>query len=375
MLMIMRKNIFATSLLTVITFCSALPAAAGYDKNYIGETIEYRAKYEDTFVHVARDHGLGFVEMRAANPGIDPWLPGAGTKLILPKRHILPDAPRKGVVINLPEMRFYSFLKPGIIESFPIAVGREGLDTPLGTTTVVRKVEGPIWRPTPRMLKEKPELEPVVMPGPDNPMGTHALYLGWPQYAIHGTDKPFGIGRRASSGCIRMYPEDIIQVYEMVPVGTQVTVVNQPIRLAWIDDRLYLEADPEIEQAISMEEMGHVESPKLTEADMMRILKAAGEWRDKLRWPAIRTAVRERRGYPVEIARRSGARAEEPKKSDEHIASVKPVSKKQAKAEAKQKAKELKADAAKQLELINAEMEAPPAMTNKNSGAKNILNP
>lgn len=281
-------------------------AQAGYNKPYVGDTQVYKAKYEDTFVHLARDYNLGYNEMRAANPDVDPWLPGEGTELILPLRHILPDAPKEGVVINLPEMRLYAFVNgENPPSTFPIGVGREGLLTPTGSTTVVRKVVGPVWRPTPRMLKEHPEFKTEYLPGdPENPMGTHALYLGWPTYGIHGTNRPFGIGRRVSSGCIRMYPESITQLYDMIPVGTKVTVVNQPIKLAWIDDKLYLEAHPDIDQATQMEETGHVNDEKLTDNDMREILKVAGPHKDYLHWAAIRKAIRERNGYPVVIARR-----------------------------------------------------------------------
>jgi len=188
--------------------------------------------------------------------------------------------------------------------SFPIGVGREGLATPMGVTSVVRKTEGPVWRPTPRMRAEKPDLKEAYGPGPDNPMGTHALYLGWPQYAIHGTNKPFGIGRRVSSGCIRMYPEKIIQLYNMIPVGTRVEVVNQPVKLAWIDDKLYLEAHPTLEQAIDFEEKGVAQEQKLTDEEMKYLIKTAGEWQDRLNWPEIRLALKERKGYPIQIARR-----------------------------------------------------------------------
>lgn len=284
---------------------AAKSALAGYDLPYIGEMKEIRAQYEDTFVHLARDYNLGFVEMRAANPYVDPWLPGKGTKLTLPTLHILPDAPREGIVINLADMRLYAFYdKNQPPFSTPVGVGREGLNTPMGTTTIVRKVEGPIWRPTERMRREDPKLPEVVYPGDDNPMGTHAMYLGWPQYAIHGTNKPFGIGRRSSSGCLRLYPEAITKIYEMFPVGTKVTVVNQPIKLAWIGDELFLEVSPTVEQSVQMEEMGEVPEQKLTDEEMKRIIKAAGEFQDRLRWPAIRTAIKERKSYPVPIARR-----------------------------------------------------------------------
>lgn len=283
-------------------------AYAGYDKPYIGEQKIYVADEDDTLVQVARNNTMGFVEMRAANPHIDPWLPGAGTELIVPSRHILPDAPHQGIVINLPEMRLYAFVN-GNKEptTFPLGIGREGLETPTGVTKVVRKQAGPTWRPTARMLREDPTLKPVVPPGPENPLGTHALYLGWPTYALHGTNKPYGIGRRVSSGCIRLYPENITQLFEMIPVGTQVTVVNQPIKLAWIDDVLYMEAHPDMEQAIQMEETGQVYSAKMTDQDLDFIMKAAGEHADRLHWTTIRNEVRNRTGIPVIVARKPGA--------------------------------------------------------------------
>ncbi|MCB1532838.1 MAG: L,D-transpeptidase family protein [Alphaproteobacteria bacterium] len=298
---------FFVSLSLLLAFLlSPLAVQARDDAPYIGDQLEYRSKYEDTFVHLARDYKLGFVEMRAANPDVDPWLPGEGTTLTLPTRHIFPDAPHDGIVINLPEMRLYAFLEGKEPVTFPLGVGREGLETPTGTTKIVRKKEGPIWTPTPRMREDDPLLKESYGPGPDNPMGTHAMYLGWPQYAIHGTNRPFGIGRRVSSGCIRMYPEDIEVFFEMVPVGTKVTVVDQPIKLAWIEDKLFIEAHPNLEQAFEMEETAQISSSKLSDDDMERIIAAAGEYGDRIRWSAVRTAVRERKGIPVYIARRPG---------------------------------------------------------------------
>ncbi len=286
-------------------------AQAGYDKPYVCEQITYRTAYEDTFVHLARDYDLGFVELRAANPKVDPWLPGKNTKLILPMRHILPDAERDGIVINLPEMRLYAYVNGDAAPTtYPIGVGREGLDTPKGTTKVVRKKDGPTWRPTPRMLREDPELKSVYPPGPDNPLGTHALYLGWPTYALHGTNRPFGIGRRISSGCIRLYPKNIAALFEVIPVGTKVQVVDQPIKLAWIEDKLYIEAHPELEQALQMEEDGVLASPQLSEEDLKRIIKAAGAFEDDLNWKTIRKAVKERKGYPIKIGSRPRGFAE-----------------------------------------------------------------
>lgn len=301
------KRFTAIALASMLAF--AAPAQAKYEKDYIGETKTYTAKYEDTFVHLARDFNLGYVEMRAANQQFDPWIPGAGAKLVIPTMHILPDAPHTGIVINIADMRLYAFVN-GDDEpsSYALGVGREGLETPQGTTTVIRKVHGPVWTPTPRMRREKPELPAQVAAFAfDNPMGTHALYLGFPQIAIHGTDKPYGIGRRVSSGCLRLYPEGIADLYDKIPVGTKVTVVNQPIKLAWIGDELYLEAQPDINQAIQMEETGSISSQTMTDEDMQRILKIAGEYQDRLHWSVIRTAVRERKGVPIVIARRPSA--------------------------------------------------------------------
>lgn len=297
------RSLAFSAVLCGVSFGAVPIALAGYERNDIGSLIEYSAKYEDTFIHLARRNGLGFVEMRAANPGIDPWIPGSGTKLIIPTHHLLPDAPRKDVVINLPEMRIYAYINGNDAPlSFPIGVGREGLSTPLGKTTIVRKTDGPIWRPTDRMRKLDPKLPVEVPQGPENPMGTHALYLGWAQYAIHGTNKPYGIGRRSSSGCIRMYPEDIKTFYSRIPVGMQVNVVNQPLKLAWIGDDLYLEAHPDMDQTIQMEEAGAIEQQKMSEADMNLILRKVGPYQEYLNWPKIRTAIRERRGYPIVIA-------------------------------------------------------------------------
>jgi L,D-transpeptidase ErfK/SrfK len=296
------KKIFLIAFLTVSVLGASNSYAAPYAKDYFGETVVHKAAFEDTLIHMARQNGLGFVELRAANPTLDPWIPGAGARIILPKKHILPDAPRKGLVINLAEMRVYYFKEEGKEpQTYPISIGREGLQTPTGSTKIVRKAEGPTWRPTARMRKEDPELPASVGPGPENPLGTHALYLGWPQYLIHGTNKPYGIGRRVSSGCMRMYPEDIKELFPQVPVGTPVTVVDQPVKVGWVDDKLYVEVSPNQDQSIKIEEDGVVKSYEITAEDMKRISKKAGEHADKINWSIVRKAVQEHRGVPVSI--------------------------------------------------------------------------
>ncbi len=287
----------------------ATPASAKskYNKDYFGETIVHKAVFEDTLIHLARNNGLGFVEVRAANPKLDSWIPGAGAKIILPKQHILPDAPRNGLVINLAEMRVYYFKEHGQPpQTYPISIGREGLQTPTGSTKIVRKKDGPTWRPTKRMREEDPELPVSVPPGPDNPLGTHALYLGWPQYLMHGTNKPYGIGRRVSSGCMRMYPEDIKALFPQVPVGTPVTVVDQPVKVGWIEESLYVEVSPTQDQSLKIEEDGVVEPYEMTAADKAIINKKAGVYADKINWDVVEKAVKDHSGYPVEVLNVTG---------------------------------------------------------------------
>lgn len=276
-----------------------------FEGAYVGDLVDYKTKYEDTLVKLARDYDVGFVELRAANPDVDPWLPGANVRMVIPTRHLVPDAPRRGVVINLPEMRLYFYDDKGSPPAtYPIGIGREGLKTPVGRTTVRGKNEYPTWRPTARMRAEDPTLPVSVPPGPDNPLGTHVLYLNWPEYGIHGTNKPYGIGRRSSSGCIRMYPEDILKLFPVVDEGEMVTVVDQSVKAAWIDDKLYIEAHPTMDQAGKIENQGGFPAYDMSENDMKQIIKAAGDHATALNWIEIRKVIRERRGYPIAVATR-----------------------------------------------------------------------
>ena len=210
-----------------------------------------RAQYEDTFVDLARRFNVGFEELVRANPGVDPWLPGEGREIVLPTQYLLPNAPREGVVINLAAMRLYFFApvakgETPVVYSFPIGIGKVGMATPQGRTRITRLAKNPSWRPGPGVRAEyraNGEILPaVVKPGPDNPLGTRAMYLGWPAYLIHGTNKPAGIGLRSSAGCIRLFPEDVEFLYDMIKPGIPVTVVNQPFVFGWHRGELYMQA-------------------------------------------------------------------------------------------------------------------------------------
>jgi L,D-transpeptidase ErfK/SrfK len=308
----MKNKAYLLNILAILIV--SLPGATYAASPYIGEQKTIKAAEDDTFVYLARDYNLGYLDLVIANPDIDPWIPGAGTEIILPTRHILPDAKPEGLLINLAEMRLYYFAKKGEPPlSFPLGVGREGLETPTGTTTIVNKVKGPTWRPTDRMREEKPELPAVVGPGMDNPLGTHALYLGWSQYLIHGTNRPFGVGRRSSSGCMRMYPENIVKIFNMVPVGTKVTVIEQPVKGAWIDDTLYLEIHPTMAQSTIIEDKGFTESFTMTGDTKEWITNIAGTHADKLDWDQITAMVAKPSGVPTAVISLKDANMKKPK--------------------------------------------------------------
>ena len=223
----------------------------------VGSVQVVRARDEDTLSDIARRFDVGYEEIVSANPGVDPWLPKAGTEIVIPTEFVLPDAKRQGIVINLAAMRLFYFpkMKPGEpqkVITHPIGIGRVGWRTPEGNTRIVSKTAAPAWTPTQAIRKEHATdgdpLPKVVPPGLDNPMGTHVLRLGWPEYAIHGTDKPPSIGLRGTHGCLRLYPEDIVGIYDAVPVGTPVTVVNQPFLVGWQGDTLVMQTYPVLQE-------------------------------------------------------------------------------------------------------------------------------
>jgi L,D-transpeptidase ErfK/SrfK len=271
----------------------------------IGTAGEYLIEEQDTLPDIARRFDLGFVELRAANPTIDVWLPAAGTRLKLPTAHILPDAKRIGLVVNLPEQRLYFFRRaPSTVLTFPLGTPKAGRSIPLGTTTVIRKRTQPTWTPPPSLRAERPYLPDHVPAGPSNPLGEFALDLGWRGFLIHGTNKPDGIGRRVTHGCIRLYPEDIKKLFAAVPLGAQVNVINQPIKLGWSDGMLYLEAHPTVEELDAIELLGVASRPNDSAACRQAkplIRKKAGGMESRIDWDAACLALRERRGIPMRV--------------------------------------------------------------------------
>ncbi|WP_292919299.1 L,D-transpeptidase family protein [Nitrosomonas sp.] len=251
----------ATTFLFAITFARAetwtLPPP---DIDIFGQIRTMHASSSETLLDIARLYDIGQIEILLANPDVDRWLPEDGTTVILPSRYIIPQAERKGLVLNLPEMRIYYFPEPKkgekpTVITHPVGIGRMDWITPLGISRIIEKKKDPTWIPPKsiqmdRIANGEQPYPSIVPPGPTNPLGRHALRLsiGSGSYLIHGTIKPFGVGMRVSAGCVRMYPEDIEALFDKVPVGTQVQVVNQPIKLGWLLDSLFIELHPPLEE-------------------------------------------------------------------------------------------------------------------------------
>ena len=228
----------------------------------------------------------------------------------MPSQFILPNAPREGIVINVPQMRLFYFppVKKGeaqVVYTHPIGIGRVGWATPQGTTKIVRGTKDPTWRPTASIIKEHKEergedLPRVVGPGPDNPLGRYAFYLAWPSYMIHGTNKPAGVGLRSSHGCIRLYPEDIEELYSMVKIGTKVTVVNEPFVFGFQNDKLYLQAFDVLEDDTRDWQKAQKRLvSKSIGADIQKELKKRNE---QVSWDLVATVGHDPRGIPLVIS-------------------------------------------------------------------------
>jgi L,D-transpeptidase ErfK/SrfK len=224
----------------------------------IGEDSAVTTVYEDSLPELAERYSLGYYEIIRANPKVDVWVPGAGKHLTLPGRRILPPSPREGIVVNLPEHRLYFYPKPRqgeapVVITYPVSIGKMDWRTPLGETRIVSKVRNPSWYPPESVRKEHEErgdpLPKMVLPGPDNPLGNFAMRLGVGSgsYLIHGTNNPIAVGMAVTHGCIRMYPEDVAALFPLVPVGTKVRLINEPVKVAWVGGQLLIEVHPPVD--------------------------------------------------------------------------------------------------------------------------------
>ncbi len=293
----------------------ALPAPVANERfeldpgqDVVGVVQVVTATKDDTLTDIARRFNVGYEEIVRANPKVDPWLPGEGREIVVPSQFILPDAPRTGLVINIAAMRifYYPPVRRGegpVVLTHPIGIGKVGWRTPEGVTRIVRRQQDPTWRVPVSVRKEHHEngedLDPVIGPGPDNPLGRYAFYLQWPSYLIHGTNKPAGVGLRSSHGCIRLYPEDIAQLFAMVPLGTQVRVVNQPFVFGWRDGQLYMQPFGVLED--DTRDWTKAERRLLSKSLATTLQQQLQAHETQVDWTLVSALARAPRGVPVPI--------------------------------------------------------------------------
>lgn len=272
----------------------------------VGDVEHVNAVFEDTLPDLARHFSLGYEEIVRANPGIDPWLPGVGADITIPGQRILPPGPREGIVVNLPEHRLYYFPKHkkkerAVVITFPVSIGKMDWHTPLGETRIIAKQRNPSWRPPESVRKEhaeRGEILPAVVPaGPDNPLGEYAMRLDIKpgSYMIHGTNNPVAVGMEVTHGCIRMYPEDIAMLYSLVPVGTKVWLINEPVKVAYVDGELLLEVHPPVDA------QGQTMEPDV-ELLAQHLDQALGATTAAIHWDYAIETLQAARGIPTIVA-------------------------------------------------------------------------
>jgi L,D-transpeptidase ErfK/SrfK len=291
------KFIFLLLIFTVLSFTSVSAEVYSYSKDntVIGTVKTHKVNGNESLIEIARNFRLGYNEIVDANPALDPFLPGNNSTVNIPTMWILPDVPSyEGIAINISEMRLYYFFKQkkvSLVRTFPIGIGDEGNDTPVGTFKIIEKIVNPSWHVPESIKKERrPGLPDIVPPGPENPLGTHALRLSLGSYLIHGTNRPWAVGRRVTHGCIRLYPEDIPRLFQMVPKGTKVTIVRQPVKVGIKDNKVYIE--------VHKDDYGK-STNYFNEA--VELLRKKGLLK-KVSTEKLYRAVKEKSGIPVDIS-------------------------------------------------------------------------
>jgi len=270
----------------------------------VGELASLASQNSDTLSDIARHYGLGYNDIALANPDLDPWSLRENQQVLLPLQFILPEAPHKGIVLNLANMRMFYYPKnrAGNVNTYPVGIGRDGWNTPLGSTQIVAKKANPDWTVPESIQREHQELgDPlpkVVHSGPDNPLGAYAMPLGIGNYLIHGTNKPYGIGMQVSHGCIQMYPEDVETLFQKVEVGTPVRIVHQPYLAAWRGDNLYVEVHEPLEKWAKQD-------GQLVKDLQKRLQKIAQEHNATVDWPRVDAALQRKDGVPVPVLQSS----------------------------------------------------------------------
>jgi L,D-transpeptidase ErfK/SrfK len=291
----MRRCGYRTAFLACLLLMTPITARA----EIVGHVISYQAKAEETVFDIARHFDIGVEALAAANFEIDFSKPLQGIDFIIPAAHVVPVVRPDEIVINLAERRLYYLSREGKLMTFPIAIGKAGWETQLGKTKIVKKRKNPIWIPPESLRIENPDLPAFIPPGPENPLGEYALNLGWEGFVIHGTNAPKSIGRRASHGCIRLYPEDIAKLFSLVEVGTRVGVIDIPYKMSWVSDQLYLEVAPSLFSV----EWGK-EKPPVFISDIYAAIRRAGGPTARIDWRLVDAALARHDGIPTIIGKK-----------------------------------------------------------------------
>lgn len=254
-----------------------------------GRVETYTVAGDESLIEIARSFGVGFNALAAANRDLDPFVPGVGTEVTIPMQWVLPDVNTGGtlIAVNLSEYRLYYFFHRAgerLVATFPVGIGDDGKTTPLGWFSVRQKHIRPVWVPPPSVREEDPSLPRIVPSGPENPLGSHALRLSFGSVLIHGTHRPFGVGRKVSHGCVRLYPEDIPVLYRLTDIGTRVLIVRQPVKIGKTNGRVYLEAhdDPDARVDYLAEARRILQKKHLDRQVSMVKIRAALKLRDGL---------------------------------------------------------------------------------------------
>lgn len=266
-------------------------------QDLVGNIAIIKTREHDTLVDIARHFSLGYNDITIANPQLDPWVPEANSQVVLPLKFIIPDQKRTGIILNLPSMRLFYFPEhqPDQLLSYPVGIGRDDWRTPTGISKIIGKKTKPDWHVPVSILREHAKkgdpLPRIVPAGPDNPLGQYAMRLSLPSYLIHGTNKPYGVGMQISHGCIRLYPENIAELFPITPMGTQVNIINQPYLLGWEKGMLFLEAHHPLYNNIAEEKRKLRD--KLTTLSKKKAVA--------IDWQAVEKIIGQARGIPEAI--------------------------------------------------------------------------
>jgi L,D-transpeptidase ErfK/SrfK len=257
----------------------------------IGTGMRHVVQKNETLLDIAKQYDLGFNEMADLYPDLDPWVPPPGRQLTIPTRWILPRAHSSGIILNLAELRLYCYLAGNLVKTFPVGIGDEGLTTPVGSFEITEKRIHPTWY-IPVSLQAKYGAKSMP-PGPTNPLGNYFMRLGNSAYGIHGTANPWTIGRLATHGCIRLYDEDIESLFQLVPIGTPVHIIYEPVKLGILDGKIYVEVHPDIYNRF----------PNFHAHAYRRLI--ASKMVEKVDLAKFNAALRRKDGLPEEIGRQA----------------------------------------------------------------------